>query len=120
MSDFGCMVLVHRVDGTDVTPADETLVKRAAKDLVIGPGDRLSDFADYELKFGGSASSPEAAGEGVMVGLTEYMVGDEIGNDGWDEEAILARDRPLAERFGEELQEIIGPAYTVQTCCDFW
>lgn len=112
------MVSVHRVDGTDVTPVDTTRVKRAAKDLVIGPGDRLSDFADFELRFGGSRSAGGV--DGVMVGLTEYMLDDQPRNGGLNDEVIIARDGPLAEQFGEELQAVLGRDYTVRVYCGFW
>ncbi len=93
-------------------------IKSAAKGMVFGPGDRISDYADYELRFGGSRSMN--GGEGVMVGLTDYFIDDDIGNDGMSDDALIARDRPLAEQFGEELQELLGHEFTVKVYCGHW
>ena len=118
MSDFGTMVTVQRSDGTSMTPTDIARAKRAAKNLVMGPGDRLSDYADYDLRFGGSRSVEGA--EGVMVSMTEYMLDDQPRNGGLGDEALIARDRPLAEQFGDELRAILGGDYVVKVCCGFW
>jgi hypothetical protein len=55
-----------------------------------------------------------------MVGLTEYWLGDDEGNEGLDDEVLLERDRPIAERFGEELQEKLGPEFEVEVYCGQW
>jgi hypothetical protein len=118
MSDFGTLVTVHRVDGISTSTADESLIKRASKELVYGENDRLSDYADFNLRFG--SSNRTNGGNGIMVGLTEYMVGDDEGNDGLEDEVLIERDRPLAEQFGEALQELIGSEFTVEIYCGHW
>jgi len=112
------MVIVRRANGVSTTAVDEALVKHTAKELVFGEQDRLSDYADFNLRFGGSRSLEGT--EGVMVGLTEYCLGDDDGNDGLEDEVLIARDRPVAEQFAEELQDRLGPDFEVEAYCGHW
>ncbi len=112
MSDFGTMATVHRENGDSTTPADEALIKQIVKELVVPFPDRINDFASFNLRFGGS--SRHGGSEGVMVGLTEYWVGDKQGNEGLDDEVLIERDRPLAEQFAERLLEKLGPDFQVE------
>ena len=98
--------------------ADEALIKRVAKELVLGGRDRLSDYADFNLRFGSSSASDGS--EGVMVGLTEYWLGDEESTGGLDGEVLIERDRPMAERFAGELQEKLGDEFKVEAYCGYW
>lgn len=118
MSDFGTMVTIHRVDGTDMTIEDNALIKRTVKELVFGKEDQLSDYADFNLRFGGSSALDGS--EGIMIGLTEYWLGDDEGNEGLQDEVLIERDRPTAERFAEELQEKVGTSFKVETYCGHW
>jgi hypothetical protein len=118
MSDFGTMVTVHRSDGGSVTPEDVTRIKQLGKALIYSEEDRISDYADFNMRFGGSHALDGS--EGVMIGLTEYWLGDDEGNEGMEAEALIERDRPLAERFAEELQENLGQDYKVESYCDHW
>jgi hypothetical protein len=68
MSDFGSMVIIHRSDGTSTTDDDQALVTRIAKALVFGDPNRMSDYADFDLRFGGSRKSDGS--HGINVGLT--------------------------------------------------
>ena len=58
--------------------------------------------------------------EGILIILTEYWGGDDEGNDGLDAEALVEWDRPLAEQFGERLQEGLGGAFVVEVYCGDW
>jgi hypothetical protein len=118
MSDSGTMVTIHRIDGTSTTASDLNSIKRISKDMVIGEDGRLSDYADFNLRFGGSRS--RSGSEGIMIGLTEYFLGDDEGNEGLEDEVLIARDTPLAERFGEELQEKLGSEFEVKVYCGQW
>ncbi|MDB5327655.1 MAG: hypothetical protein JWM57_3224 [Phycisphaerales bacterium] len=108
------MVRIHRVDGTGTDQIDTALIKRASKELVFGNGDRISDFADCDLRFGGSCDENHV--QGVMVGLTDYSMEDEDGN----EDMLIARDEPLAERFAEQLQEKLGLRFQVAAYAGHW
>lgn len=118
MSDFGTMVTVHRANGESTTPSDEVLIKHIAKELVAPYADRINDFAAFTLQFGGS--SRHGGSQGVMVGLTAYWLGDDEGNEGLGDEALIERDRPFAERFGEHLQESLGQEFQVEVYCGHW
>ena len=117
MSDFGAMVSVHRADGTSTTPADEALIKQIAGEIAAPRDDCISEFADFDLRFGGSLGE---VSEGVMVGLTEYWVGNEDGNEGLEDQALIERDRPIAERFAEQLQAKLGDVFQFQAYCGDW
>jgi hypothetical protein len=112
------MLTVHRADGSSTTAADEALVKRVAKDLASGEPDRLSDYADFNLRFGGSEALDGS--QGVLVGLTEYWLGDDERNEGLDSEVLIERDRPTAERFGEAMQAKLGAQFKVEVYCGHW
>lgn len=112
------MVTVHRTDGASTTAADDVLIERVAKDLVYGQLDRIGEFAHFNLRFGGSSKLDGS--EGVSVGLTEYWLGDDEGNEDLDSEVLIERDRPPAERFAEELQERLGAEFKVEAYCDHW
>jgi len=118
MSDFGTMVTIHRANGASTTAEDEAVIKRLAKALVFGEQDRVSDYGDFNLRFGGSSGLDGS--EGVMIGLTEYWVGDDEGTEGLEAEVLIERDRPPAERFAEELQEKLGPEFKVEAYCGDW
>jgi hypothetical protein len=73
------------------------------------------------LRFGVSYGLDGSEGvEGVTVAITEYWENDNEGKDGLDYDVLIERDRPLAERFGERLQDGIGPAYRVEVICGPW
>src|ERR1700741_3146084 len=118
MSDFGTLVTIHRANGTPATAADEALIKRLAKDLVFDEQDHLSEYADFNLRFGSARA--EDGSEGVMVGLTEYWLGDDDGTEGLDTQGLIAGDGPAAEQFAEELQERLGPEFKVEAYCGHW
>jgi hypothetical protein len=118
MSDFGTMVTIHRTNGENTTPADEDLIKTIANDLAAPSRDRINDFADFSLQLGGS--SRYGGSQGVSVSLTDYWVGDDDGNDRLDSEVLIERDRPLAESFGEQLQERLGSEFEVEVYCGDW
>jgi hypothetical protein len=118
MSDFGTMLTVHRIDGAPTSASDLIMIKRLSKELVLVEDDRLSDYADFDLSFG--TSDGGEAGDGMLVMLTQNWLADDQGNDGMQDESLIERDRPLAERFGEELQEKIGSEYKIKVYCGHW
>jgi hypothetical protein len=118
MSDFGSMATVHRSDGASTSTSDESLIKSAAQKLVLGERDRISDFAEFNLRFGGSSQMDGS--RGIMIGLTEYWASDHVNDEAFDSEAVIERDRPLAERFGQQLQDEVGPIFKVEVYCGEW
>ncbi len=104
--------------GYTLASADEVRVKQVARQLVSYKPDRISEYADFNLRFGGSSALDGS--HGIMIGLTEYWLGDDEGNDGLDSEVLIARDTPLAERFAEELQETLGEEFEVEPYCGDW
>src|ERR1700722_14667825 len=98
MSDFGTMATVHRADGASTSPSDEALIKRIAQELIASEPDHISEFADFNLRFGGSSLMDGS--RGIMVGLTEYWASDHVNDDAFDSDAVIERDRPQAEKFG--------------------
>jgi hypothetical protein len=117
MSDLGTAVSVHRADGRDTTPEDRAVLKMAIERVRNPRPDRSGPFDHFLFKIGGSW---RRGSQGLFVILTQYWLGDEKGNDGLDGEQLLDRDRPEAERFAEQLQEVLGDDYVVERLCDFW
>jgi hypothetical protein len=118
ISDFGTMVTVHRTNSESATESDLSLVEKTAKELVAPFDDRINDFAAFNLSFGGSSTG--GGSEGILVILTEYWLGDDEGNEGLEDEVLIERDRPLAERFGELLQKKLGAEFEVEVYCGHW
>jgi hypothetical protein len=91
MSDFGTMATVHRTDGVSTSPSDDALIKRVAKRIAGEGSHRVSDFADFNLRFGGSSLLDGS--RGAMIGLTEYWASDLVNDDAFDSDAVIRRDR---------------------------
>ena len=94
------------------------LVKRISKEIVFREQDRISDYADFNLTFGGSSDA--GGSEGILIILTEYWVGDDEGNQGLEDEVLIERDRPAAEKFAEELNQELGNDFRVKVYCGHW
>ena len=118
MSDFGTHLTVHRTNGSSTTDAEEATVKALVKEMTSPHKDRINVYSDFNLRFGGSSNLDGS--NGICVGLTEYRLGDDERNEGLDDEVLIARDCPTAERFGEELQQKLGSDYIVEVYCGHW
>lgn len=118
MSDFGTAATVHRADQEATSASDEELIKQIVKELTYPLNTRINDFAAFDIRFGGS--SRQSGGDGILVTLTEYWFGDDEGSDGLSDDALSARDTPLAEQFGDALQSRLGDGYEVEIYCGHW
>lgn len=118
MSDFGTVLSIHRQDGKSTTDADEARVKSLTQQMVLPYDDRINDFSAFNLRYG-SSSGPDGS-DGILVSLTEYSFDDLDFESGQTDESLINEDRPFAERFGEELQEKLGPEYIVEVYCGHW
>jgi hypothetical protein len=118
MSDFGSMVMVWRADGQSVRPEEKALLQAAIRTVQGEPRrDRFSPYDDFTIRIGGYSRSGGV--EGFFVGLSEHFVGDEE-DEGLDPEVILARERPCAQQFADELQRVLGPEYETEAYSDSW
>jgi len=113
------MALIHRVDGTDVSDADESNLKNAIAKLQTVERDRIGPYEHFSLRIGGSASHGDV-GEGFCLTFTEYWLGDDEGNEGLDSEVLLGRDEPDARQCCDDLGRLLGPEYAVDLVCDHW
>jgi hypothetical protein len=117
-SDFGASVSVYRADGRSPGPEDERRVRAAARALQFTRPDRIGPYDHFDLRFGGAWRRDGTWG--LSVGLAEYFIGDDEGNERLDPDAINERDLALAERFSEELAAALGAGYEVIPYSGYW
>jgi hypothetical protein len=117
MSDFGSGVCVYRNDSRPPSDVDERIVHAAAKALQFARSDSIGPYDEFELRFGTARDCDGA--NGLLVALSGYLVGDDVGNDGLEPEVIIAREAPLAEQFAEDLEQALGGEYRVTSYSDY-
>jgi hypothetical protein len=118
LSDFGSYVAVHRFDGQSLTSGDEKRIQAAARSLQFSRKDHIGPYDEFDFRFGYAQN--ESGSTGLSIGLTDYFIGDEEGNNGLDPDVIIAREEPVAGRFAEDLSEILDGDYRCTSYSGYW
>src|SRR5262245_58484003 len=115
-SDFGSSVSVYRSDSKPPQQADQARILGGARVLQSAGRDHIRPFAELELVIG--SCQDEDRTEAVNLRLTSYFLEDD--DNEVQQDAIIARDEVVARQFAQQLEQLLGKEYRVESYSGRW